>query len=88
MEQYKGHKVYVRAITYHWVGRVVEITPREIYLSPARLVFESGDLDDFNSPSGEPRRWHQWPDSDKLPVCIVRSAIVDVMPFGGPIGDE
>lgn len=86
MERYNGTTVYVRTVTYHWVGRVVAVSPREVYLHPAEVVFESGAFTTFFTGRGT--RQEKVPTTEDAPACIVRSAIVDLVPWDGSLADD
>lgn len=79
MSVYEGKQIYIRTVTYAWVGKVVAVSPREVYLHPAANIFESGAFDTFFK--GQGTRQEKVPTTETQPACVVRSAIVDIMPW-------
>lgn len=69
-----GEKVFIRAVTHHYTGKVTEITPDEIVLSDAAWIADDGRFSDALA-SGELSEVEPFPDDQ--PVRIGRGAIVD-----------
>jgi xanthine dehydrogenase molybdopterin-binding subunit B len=71
-----GRAVFIRSVTYHYIGRIVYLDDREMVLGDASWIGDSG-------------RWHhalttgELADVEPYPglVSISRAAIVDVSPW-------
>lgn len=44
LEDLVGEKLFIRTVTYHWVGRVKKLIGNFVELEDASCVFSSGDL--------------------------------------------
>lgn len=69
----KGDGVFIRSVTFHYVGRVERVTRSWIYLSDASWVAESGRFSEALSHGA-------LNEVERMPgiVSIARGAIVDV----------
>jgi len=71
-----GETVYIRAVTFHYVGRITAITDTDIKLQNASWVADSGRWAEALS-TGELSEVEPYPDT----VCVMRGAVVDVSPW-------
>lgn len=67
-----GNKVFIRTVTFHFTGRVKEVTPATVLLSDAAWIAESGRWADTLS-KGDLREVEPYPGE----VAVERGAIVD-----------
>ena len=84
-EIYIGSYVYIRTSTYHWVGKVVHVSARSLFLHPAEAV--------FNNASDRAGAWQAFFErgeiadsapvktTEALPVEVSRLSTTDVIPW-------
>ena len=71
-----GETVYIRAVTFHYVGRITAITDTDIKLQNASWIADSGRWSEALK-TGKLSEIEPFPDT----VCVMRGAIVDVSPW-------
>lgn len=69
-----GNKVFIRAVTYHYLGRVVGLTDTEILLDQASWVADSG-IFSVACKTGTLSEVEPYPDGV---ISVARGAVVDV----------
>jgi len=70
-----GNSVYIRTVTYHYTGRIVQLTDAEIVLSDAAWIADSGR---FAQAMAQGTLSEVEPYPDGVRVSISRGADVDV----------
>ena len=69
-----GNKVFVRTVTFHYTGRVVEVTDKAVVLEHAAWIADDGRFADAIA-KGTLKEVEPYPDD--VPVVVNRDAIVD-----------
>jgi len=78
-----GECVFIRAVTYHWIGRIAELGPDYILLEGAVWVASSPRLNEMlQSGSLSGAEIEVVPDGQGM---IMRAAMVDVMRWSHPL---
>lgn len=81
-----GECVFIRAVTYHWIGCIAELGPDYILLEGAVWVASSARLNEMlRSRSLVGAELEVVPDGKGL---VMRAAIVDVMRWSHPLPTE
>lgn len=76
MKMKKGDSVIIRAVMYHYIGRVESITDDEVHLSTASWLAESARWSE-TLKTGAVHELEPFPDG----VVIARQAIMDYAPW-------
>lgn len=79
-----GGNVFVRTVTYHYVGRLVRVHPRELVLTHASWVADDGRFH-VAIRDGVLNEVEPYPDGE---VVIGRSAVVDLCAWNHPLPRE
>ena len=70
-----GNKVFIRTVTYHYTGEIVEVTPQDIVLAKVAWIADSGIFSQAMS-TGALNEVEPYPDT--VTVSVSRGASVDV----------
>ena len=80
-----GSKYFIRSVTHHYVGKLVEVTPTELVLHKASWVADDGR---FMNAVCEGKLNEVEPYPAKEPVIIGRGGILDAVKWNFPLPDK
>lgn len=75
-DRYIGQAVFVRGVTYHYTGRLVEVRERELVLEDAAWIANSGRFSEALE-TGSLKEVEPYPDE----VTVNREAVMDISPW-------
>lgn len=78
-----GEQVYIRSVTYHYVGRVGHVGEAYVTLEDASWIADSGRMSAFLS-QGRPSESERYQD----PVVVFFGGMVDATLFAPPLPSE